>query len=288
MKLPYMPFWVAAYVTDTMHLNAQQSGAYLHLILHSWTNDAQPLPQDDQSLARIAKVTDKEWKAIKPVLRPFFKDGWRHSRVEREYAAALLKHEKRVAAGKASGKARASVQQGSNNAASNTKTKPKQSESYSERKIDDADERGAGMDRALKLTSEIAKVCGIADETEWPVGWYGGPLHVKGWLDGGWLPETILASVRAQMARRTTAPNTIQYFEKGIAEAHARLAAPLPTATVIPMQEATHGRRPDHIGNAIAELRSGLRSAQHAEADRGPHPDQGRGDVEIIPPRAAE
>jgi uncharacterized protein YdaU (DUF1376 family) len=47
-----------------------------------WQNGK--LPNEDRQLARIAKMTDKEWKKAKPILAQFFRPDWTHHRVEEE------------------------------------------------------------------------------------------------------------------------------------------------------------------------------------------------------------
>lgn len=87
MKRPWMPLYIADYLRKTTHLGALESGAYLHLIMDYWQNDG--LPADDKKLARIAKLTDREWKASKETLQEFFHDGWKHEKVDAEIAAAI-------------------------------------------------------------------------------------------------------------------------------------------------------------------------------------------------------
>ena len=77
-----MPLYIADYLADTAHLGALESGAYLHLIMHYWQNGS--LPADDKQLARIAKMTDREWKSNKSTLSNFFHDGWKHKRIDAE------------------------------------------------------------------------------------------------------------------------------------------------------------------------------------------------------------
>lgn len=86
MKRPWMPLYIADYLRKTTHLGALESGAYLHLIMDYWQNDG--LPDDDRKLARIAKLTDREWKAAKPTLLAFFHDGWKHTKIDAEIAKA--------------------------------------------------------------------------------------------------------------------------------------------------------------------------------------------------------
>lgn len=86
MKRPWMPLYIADYLGDTTHLGAMESGAYLHLIMDYWQNGR--LPDDERKLARIARLTDKEWKASKATLKSFFYDGWKHKRIDNEIQVA--------------------------------------------------------------------------------------------------------------------------------------------------------------------------------------------------------
>lgn len=104
----WMPLYIADYLADTTHLSATEHGAYLLLIMHYWTNGG--LPDDDKRLARIARLSAKEWAEAKPILQEFFVDGWRHSRIEQEMLTAHEKYEKRAAAGKKGGIAKAQRQ----------------------------------------------------------------------------------------------------------------------------------------------------------------------------------
>jgi uncharacterized protein YdaU (DUF1376 family) len=95
MKRPWMPLYIADYLKDTTHLGALESGAYLHLIMDYWQNGK--LPYDDRQLARIAKLTEREWKRLRPILQAFFHDGWRHKRIDDELAHATKVSETRSA-----------------------------------------------------------------------------------------------------------------------------------------------------------------------------------------------
>jgi hypothetical protein len=80
------------------------------------------------------------------------------------------------------------------------------------------------------LARQIAEIAGCGDEFEF-TGWGGATYRVKQWLEGGWMPELILASVREQAAKKRDGPaRSIKYFEPGIAAAVARQNAPLPIA----------------------------------------------------------
>lgn len=96
MSRPWMPLYVADYIADTAHLNAAQSGAYLHLIMHYWQTGG--LPVDDCALARVARMSDSEWKRARPVIAAFFSDDWTHGRIDAELAKAADISSKRKAA----------------------------------------------------------------------------------------------------------------------------------------------------------------------------------------------
>lgn len=84
-----MPFYVADYLADTMHLTAAEHGGYLMLILHYWKSG--PIPDDDSRLATISRMGDA-WSNASSTLRAFFKqqDGMLvHSRIDREKSDAL-------------------------------------------------------------------------------------------------------------------------------------------------------------------------------------------------------
>jgi uncharacterized protein YdaU (DUF1376 family) len=127
MSKPWMPLYVGDYLKKTAHLGALESGAYLHLIMNYWANGK--LPTNEQQLARIAKVSNEEWSAIRDTIAAFFEDDWRHERIDQELAHAEDVSNKRKAA-------RA---QRSNNSSTivEQKTTQSQSQSQSQRKKED-------------------------------------------------------------------------------------------------------------------------------------------------------
>lgn len=116
MSRPWMPLYVADYLADTGHLSAAEHGAYLLLIMHYWQRGA--LPTDERQLARIARLDGEEWASARPTLSSFFGEGWRHERIEGELSEAREKYERRAAAGRTGGKAKAKGKQCSSNATS--------------------------------------------------------------------------------------------------------------------------------------------------------------------------
>jgi uncharacterized protein YdaU (DUF1376 family) len=98
MSRPWMALHVGDYLADTAHLDATESGAYLHLIMHYWQHGG--LPEDDRALQKIAKISSHRWRKIRPILQEFFHDGWRHKRIDRELRKADEITAKRAEAGR--------------------------------------------------------------------------------------------------------------------------------------------------------------------------------------------
>lgn len=92
-KRPWMPFYVGDYLKATQHLSGPEHGAYLLLMFHYWEEGS--LPQEDKRLARIAKMTDREWKQARDVLAAFFLPGWRHERLDSEISKSSKISDKR-------------------------------------------------------------------------------------------------------------------------------------------------------------------------------------------------
>ncbi|MFG3963083.1 DUF1376 domain-containing protein [Escherichia coli] len=82
--LPYMQLYIADYLADTMHLSAEEHGAYLLLMFNYWQT-GKPIPKN--RLAKIARLTNERWADVEPSLREFFCDNgdeWVHLRIERD------------------------------------------------------------------------------------------------------------------------------------------------------------------------------------------------------------
>ncbi|EEW0764543.1 YdaU family protein [Escherichia albertii] len=106
--LPYMQLYIADYLADTMHLSAEEHGAYLLLMFNYWQT-GKPIPKN--RLAKIARLTNERWADVESSLREFFCDNgeeWVHIRIEEDLASVREKLTKKSAAGKASVQARRS------------------------------------------------------------------------------------------------------------------------------------------------------------------------------------
>jgi len=78
------------------------------LIAHYWSN-GRPLPDDDATLAKIARVTLTVWKKIRPTIANFFEvemGMWMHKRIERELIEAGDRKEEAVKKARAAAAAR--------------------------------------------------------------------------------------------------------------------------------------------------------------------------------------
>jgi uncharacterized protein YdaU (DUF1376 family) len=91
--LPYMRMYWADYDADTSHLTAMQHGIYLLLIKNYWQRGG-PLPDDETRLARIAKVSLKDWRRNEAIIREFFTVGESllyHTRIALELSRVAAK-----------------------------------------------------------------------------------------------------------------------------------------------------------------------------------------------------
>jgi uncharacterized protein YdaU (DUF1376 family) len=226
-----MPLYIADYRLDTARLSAAEHGAYLLLIMEYWASGS--LPDDDRQLARIACMTDREWKAAKPIVRGFFQDGWKHHRIDAELAKAEDKHKRRAAAGSAGGNAKAAKAKPPSNASSNATASVHSNALPSSPDLgssgDDASAPKAILDR---MTEELAQAGGKA------LNWTVAGLFVLsvpiGWKQQGcdWQLD-VLPTIAAVSAR--AGPSSIaswSYFTRAVTEARDRRTKPLPEIEV--------------------------------------------------------
>lgn len=106
---PFMQLYVSDYLGDTQHLSCEQHGAYLLLLMSMW-NAGGSLPNDDQKIARIVRLSVKKWRALAPDILCFFDVNGRtvsHNRMTKELRKVQSKSEKRAAAGAKGGAAKA-------------------------------------------------------------------------------------------------------------------------------------------------------------------------------------
>jgi uncharacterized protein YdaU (DUF1376 family) len=68
---PFMQLFVGDMVGDTLDLTAEQFGAYLLILMRMWTAGGS-LPDDDNKLATIARMSVKKWRAVSPNIMAYF------------------------------------------------------------------------------------------------------------------------------------------------------------------------------------------------------------------------
>ena len=90
-EFPALPLFTDALLGDTLHLTNGQFGSYMLLLIVEWRTKDCRLPDDDDYLAKIARMDRRAWEKNKGIILAFFKkdkDGfWYQGRLvdERKY-----------------------------------------------------------------------------------------------------------------------------------------------------------------------------------------------------------
>jgi uncharacterized protein YdaU (DUF1376 family) len=116
MKYKFMPMFWGDFFANTLHLSAQEIGAYVLLIGHAWEHDAK-IPLDGAQ--RIARVDNRHWQKVWARLEGFFEPLMghggqatevRHPRVATELAkAAEISNKRKEAAAQMHSKSNANA-----------------------------------------------------------------------------------------------------------------------------------------------------------------------------------
>lgn len=89
MSFPSLPLFTDAFIADTGHLTAHQTGAYMLLLMMAWRSPGCRLPDDDVKLARWARCDARVWRQTKPVVMEFWtldaEGYWTQKRLASEY-----------------------------------------------------------------------------------------------------------------------------------------------------------------------------------------------------------
>jgi uncharacterized protein YdaU (DUF1376 family) len=86
-SFPHLPLFTDAFIADTGHLSAQETGAYLMLLMMAWRVPECRLPDNDDKLARWARVDRRTWLRIKPTVMEFWtlaEGFWVQKRLSKE------------------------------------------------------------------------------------------------------------------------------------------------------------------------------------------------------------
>ncbi len=73
-RFPDLRFWIDAWALDTKHLNYEETGIYITLIIMMWSHPNCRIPNDDKWLARHFRMTPREVeKKLRPLITEFCK-----------------------------------------------------------------------------------------------------------------------------------------------------------------------------------------------------------------------
>lgn len=268
MSRPWMPLYISDYRRDTAHLSAAEHGAYLLLIMRYW--EAGGLPTDEKQLARIACMTTSEWKRSRETLAAFFGPGWIHKRINVEIARADEISSKRSASAK---------QRYSKSAANADAIAPANADTvHSTQKEGGGGDAGARGQSLISpddfaFADRVLDAWGVDREDPRAIAT---AYTARRWLNAGWNAELCVATIQTVMAALAASgrngPDSLKYFEKAIARAHAEQAAPVPVAE-IPKAKYVKASTHETPGNgsfasALAKLGSTAASLR-ASADSG-------------------
>lgn len=155
----FMRFYIGDYLGDTMHLSTLEHGAYFLLIIH-YFRTGKPLPDGDEALSRITRLSRSQWDSMAHVIRPFFRadtiDGasfLTHKRIDAELERAKAEYEKRKSAAEKSHTARTTKSSGppSGNRKSRCNASAVIPSSYEEGACEDAPLNAGGVSPAINL-----------------------------------------------------------------------------------------------------------------------------------------
>lgn len=227
---PSLPIWTDAFIADTMHLDAAETGAYIMLIICAWRSPDCAIPNDDKKLARMARCSDRQWKQLRETVLGFWALGDDGMLRQKRLTSVRENVEKTVAQRRESGARGGHAKALKNNGppVANASDLPQQTASKSlptktktKTKEESADDAGA------RLVSEIWEAVGLGKAHHVPDGWLDRNLRleVERWRQ--LLPDAeILQTVKTVAQRLHAPPNSPAYFEKPMQEAAHRLSRP--------------------------------------------------------------
>jgi len=91
-EFPALPIFTDAFIADTLHLNALQTGAYFMLLMVAWRTKSCTLPDDDDKLASFARMDKRTWMKNKHAIMSFW-----HRNSDGEFYQKRLSDERKLA-----------------------------------------------------------------------------------------------------------------------------------------------------------------------------------------------
>ncbi len=171
--IPYMPLYISDYLADAAHLSTVEHGAYLLLIMNYWQR-GKPLPDSNERLANVARLSIEGWTAIRATIAEFFvQDGdvWRHKRIDAE----LTRFREKSAKASASG--RASAERRSNGRSTNVE----RTLNYSDTDTDTENHPKRPVPVEVLPVPAPAPDLGGAEPLDWLKSWYPGEQAADDW-----------------------------------------------------------------------------------------------------------
>lgn len=101
-----------------------------------------------------------------------------------------------------------------------------------ERRIAAVDDRAGAKSifspEDFDLADQIMLAQGLAKDDPRCIGT---AYEAKRWRDQGWKPDVVITTIKRLMAKRSSPPARLRYFEQAIADAHAEMARPVPAGS---------------------------------------------------------
>lgn len=213
MSSPWMPLYVADFLADTAHLDAEETGAYMCLIMHYWRHGG--LPDDDRKLAKIARLGTRKWSRHREILVSFFGDNWSHKRIDSELRKSEEKSEKARASANYRHARKSPKPKDKRNANAYANAEQTQCLSQSQSYTTHSSAREAGEN----LTECRKAVMAAYAET----GFVGTPDtgYCAVWQSRGWDLSMCVEAVRSGLAKKSKFV-PLKYFDGMIADWHAK------------------------------------------------------------------
>jgi uncharacterized protein YdaU (DUF1376 family) len=249
---PSLPLFTDAFIADTGHLSAQETGAYLMLLMMAWRLPTCSLPDDDAKLAKWARVDRRTWARIKPAVMDFWElhDGtWTQKRLTKEREIVSKRAEVARQNGQHGGRPKPLKNKDADNPEGSLRVSQTKAPNPNPRRDEDDDDDARARDRADPSPK--------------------GPLGTH-WLSRGadvtWarehLPSAEVDIVLQQHDDHWSCPRTDAAFKTPAGWSASwrqlvlEIAARRQRATIIPIsaarQEASHGRVNSHANRGVS------------------------------------
>lgn len=87
-QFPALPLWSDAFIADTTHLSAEETGGYIMLLMCAWRRPDCDLPDDDVLLQRWSRIDARRWPKVRDRIMSFWtlnNGRWTQKRLVKEH-----------------------------------------------------------------------------------------------------------------------------------------------------------------------------------------------------------